>query len=259
MLILVPPSESKRPPPEDGPPVALDELSFPELTPLRSRILEALIETSAGADAFQRLFERPMMAGLIERNTRLLELPTQAASDVYVGELHDGLDVASLSAAGTERAGESLIITSALWGALRPTDRIPPYRMRVWSRLVGLDRVEPRWRAVLPDLFAALGGPDGLALDLRTPAFQSLGMPADLSERTVGLRVDQYSEAGRRVGDVVAKRIRGEAAHLLLESDAKPDEPDAIADLLGERWPVRLEPPERKGRAWTLSLTPDEE
>ena len=107
MLILVPPSESKRPPPDEGMPVALDELSFPELTPLRSRVLGALIETSAGADAFQRLFERPTMAGLIERNTRLLELPARPAADVYVGELHDGLDVASLSAAGTERASQA--------------------------------------------------------------------------------------------------------------------------------------------------------
>ena len=199
------------------------------------------------------------MAGLIERNTRLLELPTRPAADVYVGELHDGLDVASLSAGGTARAGRSLIITSALWGALRPTDRIPPYRMRVWSHLVGLGRVEPLWRAVLPDLFAGLAGPDGLVLDLRTPAFQSLGKPTGLSDRTVALRVDQYSEGGRRIGDVIAKRLRGEAAHVLLESEAEPDEPDAIADLLGERWPVRLEAPERKGRPWTLSLTPGEE
>ena len=131
--------------------------------------------------------------------------------------------------------------------------------MRVWSRLVGLGRVEPLWRAVLPDLFAELAGPDGLVLDLRTPAFQSLGMPTGLADRTVGLRVDQYSEGGRRVGDVIAKRIRGEAAHLLLELDAEPDEPDAIADLLGEHWPVRLEAPERKGRAWTLSLAPGDE
>jgi hypothetical protein len=54
------------------------------------------------------------MAGLIERNTRIMELPTLPASDVYVGELHGGLDVASLSAAGTERTGRGLIITSGL-------------------------------------------------------------------------------------------------------------------------------------------------
>ena len=218
MLIIVPPSDSKRPPPEEGSAVALDELSFPELTPLREQILEALIETSAGADAFERLFERPTMAGLVARNTRVLELPTLPASDVYVGELHGGLDVASLSAAGAERANRRLIITSALWGALRPTDRIPPYRMTSWSNLVGIGRADHAWRPVLPRLFAELAGPNGLVLDLRTPAFQSLGMPAGISDRTVLLRVDLFSATGRRIGDVIAKRIRGEAAHLLLES-----------------------------------------
>src|SRR6478735_3853835 len=142
MLILVPPSESKRPPPDAGPTVALDELSFPQLTSLRSRILEALIETSAASDAFERLFERPTMAGLVERNTRLLELPTSPASDVYVGELHGGLDVASLSPPGAERANRVRSITSALWGALGPSGRIPPYRMTSWSNLVGIGRAD---------------------------------------------------------------------------------------------------------------------
>ena len=73
------------------------------------------------------------------------------------------------------------------------------------------------------------------------------------------LRVDQFSGTGRRIGDVIAKRLRGEAAHLLLESEAEPNEPDEIADILGERWPARLEPPERKGRTWTLSLTDDDD
>ena len=259
MLIVVPPSDSKRPPPDVGSPVALDELSFPELRPLRERILDALIETSAGADAFERLFERPTMADLVARNTRLLELPTLPASDVYVGELHGGLDVASLTPAGAERANRGLIITSALWGALRPTDRIPPYRMTSWSKLVGIGRADHAWRPVLPRLFAKLAGPNGLVLDLRTPAFQSLGMPAGLSDRTVLLRVDLFSATGRRIGDVIAKRIRGEAAHLLLESGAEPHEPDEIADILGERWPARLEPPERRGRPWTLSLTDDDD
>jgi cytoplasmic iron level regulating protein YaaA (DUF328/UPF0246 family) len=257
VLIIVPPSESKRPPPDHGRPVALDELSFPELTPLRVRILEALIETSAGADAFTRLHERPTMADHVARNTRLLELPTRPAADVYTGQLHEGLDIASLSATGAERAGRGLIITSALWGALRPTDQVPAYRLRVWSNLVGMDRLEPTWRAVLTDLFAELAGPNGLVLDLRTPAYQALGMPTGLSHRTMALRVDRFSTSGHRIGDVVAKRLRGQAAHVLLESGAEPDEPDAIADILGERWPVRLEAPNRDGRTWTLSLTDD--
>jgi cytoplasmic iron level regulating protein YaaA (DUF328/UPF0246 family) len=257
VLIIVPPSESKRPPPDHGRPIALDELSFPELTPLRARILDAVIETSARPDAFRRLSERPTMAHLIARNTRLLEIPTLPAADVYVGPLHEGLDVASLSAGGVRRADRGLIIASALWGALRPTDRIPTYRLRVWSNLVGMDRLEPQWRAVLPALFAELAGTNGLVLDLRSGAYEALGMPTGLGDRTVVLRVDQFSGTGRRIGDVVAKRLRGEAAHLVLESEPEPVEPDEIADVLGERWPARLEPPERHGRPWTLSLTDD--
>jgi cytoplasmic iron level regulating protein YaaA (DUF328/UPF0246 family) len=255
VLILVPPSESKRPPPSHGSPLALDELSFPELTPLRRRILDALIETSAGRDAFQRLSERPTMASQVARNTRLRELPTRPAAEVYIGPLHVGLALGSLATAAAERAERSVVLTSGLWGALRPSDRIPAYRMRVWSDLVGLGRVEPSWRAHLPALFARLAGSAGVILDLRPPSHQSLGMPADLGHRTVAVRVGRMSSDGRRIGDVIAKRIRGQAARELLESGADPTEPDGLADLLGERWPVSLEPPERSGRPWTLRLS----
>jgi uncharacterized protein len=258
MLIILPPSETKRPPPDHGQPVAFDELSFPELTRLRTRILDALIQTSAGPDAFERLYERPSMAAQIARNTRLLELAARPAADVYAGPLHAGLGLASLSDLGKERAGRSVLITSALWGGLRPSDQIPAYRMRVWSNLVGLGRVELLWRTLLPGLFARLAGPDGVVFDLRPPSFQALGMPTGLGDRTVALRVDQASGAGRRIGDVVAKRIRGQAARHLLESSEDPDDPDALAEILAERWPVRLREPERPGKSWTMTLSADD-
>lgn len=252
MLIIVPPSESKRPPPEDGPPVDLAGLSFPELTPLRERVVDALIETSAGPDAFDRLVERPTMAKLVAQNTMLRELPTLPATDVYTGPLHDGLDAASWSEPAAQVAQRCLVIVSVVWGLVRPTDRIPPYRMRAWANLVGMGRMEPVWRGILPDLFARLVG-DGIVVDLRSGSYDSLGKPAGIGHRSVDLRIG-YSANGRRIGDVIAKRMRGEAARHLLESGAEPDEPDALADVLGDRWPVRLEPPARRGRPWTLTL-----
>jgi len=256
VLIIVPPSESKRPPAASGRPVVLEELSFPRLLLARRRIAEALVETSAHLNAFERLQVRPTHASEVARNTRLFELPAMPVLEVYTGPLHVGLDASRLSAAAAARAVHSLVVASALWGTLRPADRIPPYRLHLCARLIGMDRLDATWREVLPDVLADAAGADGVVVDLRSPVYQAAGMPAGLGDRTVTLRVEQ-GPRGQRIGDVIAKRVRGEAARHLLESGADPADAHALADVVADRWPVRLDSPERPGKPWTMTLSID--
>ena len=78
-------------------------------------------------------------------------------------------------------------------------------------------------------------------------------MPNGLDDRLVSLRVEQRG-IGRRIGDVVAKRIRGQAVRLLLESGADPADPGELATILGARWPVWLDAPARPRKSSTLTL-----
>ncbi len=255
MLIILPPSESKRPAPHGGATLKIDQLSFPALTPMRTRVLDALIDTSSQPDALERLLVSPNLGAEVARNTHQRAEPARPALEIYTGSLYAGLDAGTLGAQAMARAAERLVIASSLWGLLRPADRIPAYRLHVCARLVGMDRLEPAWRTVLPAVLNEAAGPQGVVLDLRSPAYQAIGKPTGISSRTVTLRV--LPEAGgRTIGDVIAKRIRGQVARHLLETDVPPNTPDELVDVLNDRWPARLDPPEGRTGAWTVRLRP---
>lgn len=258
MLIILPPSEAKRLPPGDGRPVELDALSFPGLTAVRTQVLEAMVATSARLDALERLQVGPSVATHVAQNAFVRQLPALPVLDLYSGPLHAGLDAGSLSDGAVERSTRSLVVASPLWGLLRPSDRIPPYRLHICSRLVGMDRLKPTWRPVLGPVLAEAAGPSGVVVDLRSPNYQAMGMPTGLGDRTVNLHVDMKGGGGQGIGVVVAKQIRGQAARHLLESGAEPEEPGELARSLADRWTTRLEEPERPGKPWTMILAADD-
>ena len=254
MLIILPPSETKRGPPEIGAALDLTRLSFPSLTSMRERVMDALVATSPGPDALRRLMVGPSLAGEIARNVDLRHLATRSAVDTYAGLLYQGLGAESWSSDAKGRAARQLVIVSALWGALRPGDRIPPYRLHVCARLVGIDRLEPTWRTLLPDTLTDAAAGRGPVLDLRSSSYQAVGRPAALDDQTVSVRIRPSSGGPARIGDVTAKRVRGEAASHLVASGADPQDPLDFADLLATRWPIDIEPPAGRNRNWRVTL-----
>ena len=254
MLIILPPSETKRPAPDEGSPLDLDALSFPELKPMRERVILALSATSQAPDALRRLFVGSTLAPEVARNKLMRHLPTRRAVDTYSGPLYVGLDAGSWSPEVEARAAHHVVIVSALWGALRPADLIPPYRLHVCARLVGMDRLEPAWRPLLEPILTDAAGRSGPVLDLRSRLYQAVGRPAALDDQTVTLRIRPSPSGPAHIGDVIAKRMRGEAAAHLLASATLPSDPLDIADLLAERWSVEVDPPSVFDRSWTVTL-----
>jgi cytoplasmic iron level regulating protein YaaA (DUF328/UPF0246 family) len=220
---------------------------------VRTKVLRALIETSSRPDAAARLLVGPSIAEEVRRNTRLERLPARPVVEIYSGVLFSALEAATLSPVGKRRAASRLVIVSGLWGALRPGDRIPPYRLNICSDLVGLGELEPLWRSVLPTALADAAGRQGLVVDCRSTSYRAVGMPDGLGDRTVVIRVVR-DDGKRAAAGYVSKQTRGEVARYLLESGVNPATPHDLADALANAWDVEVKPPKRPGQPWTADV-----
>lgn len=170
MLVLLPPSETKSYG-GDGPPLDLAGLSYPSLTRTRRALLRDLVRLAKKETEPLRLAlgvsERQREEVLKDRS--LLTAPTLQALSLYTGIVYDNLSYATLPPAARSRADKSLVVASALFGLLRPQDRVPSYRLSGGTVLPGLGGLAPRWRPVLEPLLA-----DGFVVDLRSGAYANL-------------------------------------------------------------------------------------
>ena len=208
MLVLLPPSEGKTAP-ATGPPVDLADLSFPALTKPRERILNALIRVSGGreATALKALDLSKGQAGELALNQGLRAAPTAPAAEIYTGVLFERL---RLGEAGPD-ARERVLIASALWGVVRPDDRIPAYRLSIGARLPRTPNLAAFWR---PFLRKAL--PDeGLIVDLRSGGYAAAWAPKAAERVTVRA----FTQDGKSISHMV-KATRGDVARVLLEQPA---------------------------------------
>ena len=136
VLILLPPSEGKQPA-GNGAPFDAAELQFPELNPHRHQLLAALAEVSRADDALEVLGVGKSLVAEVTRNIELHTEPAAAAHTVYTGVLFEALGYERLDAAARARADASILVISALWGAVGFADRIPAYRLSMSVKLPG--------------------------------------------------------------------------------------------------------------------------
>ncbi len=255
MLILLPPSEGKSAPTR-GKPVELEGLGHPSLTATRRAVLDALVTTSRRPDAASVLGVGHTQLDLVERNRSLLSAPTARADRIYSGVLYDALGLETVSASARRRATHRVAITSALFGLVRPGDRIPAYRLSGDAVLPGLGAVAAAWRPVLGDaIHAALGA--GLLVDLRSTTYAAFWRPGpDLANRTATVRVLHEAGGKRTVVSHFNKATKGRIVRALLEDGRNPRTPQALAQLLSDLgWRVEADQPTTRGTCLDVVVT----
>ena len=177
MLILLPPSQGKTAP-DCGSALKLDALVCPSLTPVRADTAAALVALCRDEPdrAAHILGLGPRQAGEVTANAALFDSPAAPASAVYTGVLFAALGLSSMPAADYAFADEHLLIASALFGFVAPSDRIPHYRLAAGITLPGLAAPRRVWGSALRDALAEIPDP-GPVLDLRSGAYAALYRP----------------------------------------------------------------------------------
>lgn len=232
MLVLRPPSEGKTSP-RRGKALDLDALSFESLTATRERVLDALVSLARSRPdrALAVLGLSPRQTDEVARDAALETAPTATAGSVYTGVLYDALDLASLDSAAKRRAQRSLVISSALFGALRVGDRIPAYRLSGDVSLPPLGPLAGVWRDPLAAAMTETAS-RGLVVDLRSGTYAAMWKPTgDVAERTVAVRVLQLMpDRSRKVVSHFNKATKGRLVRQWLQSGADPRDADGLAD-----------------------------
>ena len=211
MLILLPPSEKKKTAtsPEK---FDLDSLAFAaELSAMRT-------QTTADYDYSQ----------------------TSPAIEIYDGVLYQGLGWDSLSATQKKRANSRVLIVSALFGLVRPLDKIFQYKIKIDSKI---------WRNAIAEVSEKFV--DELVIDCRSSTYKSVWIINP--ENTVDVRVFKVSGTERNVITHMSKKYRGELTRHLIMQASDPIAPADVQRMAAQLFECELHPP-TDGQPWVLNL-----
>ncbi len=212
MLILLPPSEGK------NQPAGKTQLNLSKLV-----FADQLLEVRS------RLISKSLAAS-----------PAAKVMDVYSGVLYQALDWRSLSATAKARGEKSVLIVSAIFGVLSPSDVIPNYKAKIkssdWKQAL---------KPALDDLVAEL------IIDCRSSTYA--GVWQSPPDKTVAIRVFKKEKGKISVITHLSKKYRGELTRVLLKSSKTPKTPMDLLELAEKHFDCKLHKPKDKA-PWYLDL-----
>jgi cytoplasmic iron level regulating protein YaaA (DUF328/UPF0246 family) len=181
--------------------------------------------------------------------TRATPHNSKPALFAFNGDVYEGLDAASLSAADVAWAQQHVAILSGLYGVLRPLDRLQPYRLEMGTRLAN-----PRGK----DLYAYWGARIAVHLNQRL-AGESRPLVVNLASQEYFRAVDRRALEARVVQCVFedwkggawkvisfhAKRARGLMARYAIRKRARSPRALEGFDLEGYAFAADASAPER--------------
>lgn len=211
LAILLPPSEGKAPgggaprwSPRSG-------VFGPRLGAPRRAVAEALAD-AGGGDAALLGVTGPTLERARAANVALLGAPTLPAAARFTGVVWEHLAVDALPTAARRRAGDGVVIVSALAGLSALDDPLPDFRLKLSATLAPMGRLAAWWRPQLsPVLDRHLDG--ALVVDLLPQEHRAAWEP-DPSRYDLR-RVRLVGPDGRTAGHG-AKAAKGALARALL-------------------------------------------
>ena len=211
MLILLPPSEKKKAATSQEK-LELSSLVFAaELTGARS-------QTTTSHDLSQ----------------------TSPAIEIYDGVLYQGLNWKTLTAAEQKRANTKVLIISAIFGLVRPLDKIFSYKEKIDNKL---------WREAIAQVSAKFS--NELVIDCRSSTYK--GVWTINPQNTVEVRVFKVNGAERNVITHMSKKYRGELTGHLLKQATDPTSPAEVQRIAAQLFECELHAPV-DGQPWALDL-----
>ena len=244
---MLPPSESKTGRTR-GRPSNPELISFPELAPTRSAVAEALAQVSRQPDAPALLGVSANLGADIAHNLRLESAAAVRVADLFSGVLYDALDLGSMDSAARRRANRWVVVISALYGALRPSDKVAPYRLSMSVNLATLGPLASVWRVPLAAVLPVAAG-RAVIVDCRSSTYTAPWVPqGNLTPRWVQVRVPGATH--------MAKHTRGLVARHLCQAGVEARTPQKLQHIVSQRFNTTLTAPVRPGRPWILDVSP---